>query len=222
MFKISSGPSAIAETDSAWEEEHTHATRCRGCNTWRRDVPYAPIDAVLTKRPKYLTSTTGIFKIWHKELAISLLAYSRGAMIGSVRLAGSKVVLDDLVTVYSINKEWLQTNRGRYSRHSQCWLCGNIVKRNGWAHPVIVKRYLDDRWLYFDSNTDAYVDVRLIERESLRERFPKLRFYPVPVVPEPLDGATLPGDPGWTGKLNYVPGPDPPSHRPERGIGLWL
>lgn len=122
--------------------------------------------------------------------------------------------------MYSTHEDELEVQRGYYSRHSPCLVCGRLRPANGWAHPVILERYLDNRWAYLYD--DPYVDERLIETESLRERFPTLRFYPVPVVPEPLDGQTLPGDPGWTGAFKKLPIPRPPTTKPEKGIGLWL
>lgn len=222
LVLLSDGPDPVAETDEDWEMRHIAETRCPGCRRWRQDVPYAPIHAILRNRPKYLVSTTGLFQVVDPELVDAILPYGRGIITGTVRLARDPGLPIDLVTVYGQREHWLQADRGRYSRHNQCHVCGRVRSRNGWAHPVIVERYLDDRWLYLDSSDELFVDLRLVEKEHLRKRFPKLRFYPVPVVPEPLDGEVLPGDPGWTGTLVKQPLPAPPAHKPEKGIGLWL
>jgi hypothetical protein len=222
MFAVESLPKAIAHTVEAWEEEFMADHLCPGCNRWRQDVPYAPVDALLRRVPRSLLSTTGLFKVLSQPLAKILEQYGRGLVFGSVRLAPGGDVLPNWRTAYSTRETWLEEQRGRYSRHRQCRVCNTIVYCNGWAHPVIVERYLDDRWVYLNLSADVFVDERLIESESLRDRFPTLRFYPVPVVPEPLDGEVLPGDPGWTGVFTKLPLPKPPDSKPEKGIGLWI
>ena len=90
---------------------------------------------------------------------------------------------------------------------------------------MILERDLDARWLYLDAYGSLFADARLIAEENIKERFPnpKLRMYPVPVVPEPLDGEVLPGDPGWDGVFKKTPLPIPPKTPPVRGSGhLWL
>jgi hypothetical protein len=222
LFAVECGRNAIAETDAAWENEHILRTRCPGCRDWRRDVPYEPIEAVLRKPPRALITTTGLFKVVDADLVETILPYGRGIMVGPVRLARTGETLPRWRTMYGTREACLEVDRGRYSRHGQCRVCGRILRRNWWAHPVVVERYLDDRWLYLDGTDSPFVDERLVDREALRERFAALRFYPVPIVPEPLDGEVLPGDPGWTGTLRKLPIPEPPQTRPVKGIGLWL
>lgn len=222
ILLLSAGPNAVAEAEPAWEDRHILETRCPLCRSWREDAPHAPINAVLTARPRWLMSTTGLFKVVSRDLAATIVPYGRGIVLGTTRLAKNGELLEDLVTMYGTPEDELEVDRGRYSRHDQRRACKHIKRRNGWAHYVIVNKYLDERWLYLNRYDELFVDGRLIERENLRERFPKLRCYPIPIVPEPLDGEILPGDPGWTGTLVKTPLPKPPEHKPEKGIGLWL
>ena len=221
MYILDSKPDCPAETDQAWEDAHKAATRCPGCNRWRADVPLEPVHVRLAKVPRTLIATTGLFQVVARPLVEVLRPYLQDAVIGSVEVVG-KGRLEDWQTVKGAHGRVLEIDRGRYSRHRQCHRCGDIVSRNGWSHPVIVERTLDERWLYLGRSDQIVVDGRLLETEGLLERFKPLRAYTVPVVPEPLDGEVLPGDAGWTGTLARVPTPKLPEGKPERGIGLWL
>lgn len=222
MFLMQTHPGAIADVDDAWYERNQAEHLCSGCNRWRVGVPFRPVDVVLRRAPRAVLATTGLFEVAERSLAEILHQYGRGVVLGAVRVGRGENLLPGWRTVSVPREAWLEDNRGRYSRHSQCRVCGTIVIRNGWSHPVIVERYLDTHLAYLNKSGAPYVDQRLIDLESLCERFPTLRFYPVPVVPEPLDGEVLPGDPGWTGTLIKIPLPKPPDHEPEKGIGLWL
>lgn len=223
MFLMQTQPGAIADVDDAWDERHRTQHLCQGCNRWRVDVPFRPVDVVLRKAPRAVLATTGLFQVAERPLAEILRQYGRGVVLGEVLVGRDENLLPGYRTVSVPREAWLEDDRGRYSRHRQCRKCGMVLNLAcGWAHPVIVERYLDTHLAYLNMAGAPYVDERLIDLESLRERFPTLRFYPVPVVPEPLDGEVLPGDPGWTGTLVKVPLPKPPDHKPEKGIGLWL
>lgn len=54
-----------------------------------------------------------------------------------------------------------------------------------------------------------YVEEGLVAKLKLPERFKDLKLKRVRVVPEPLDGDVLPGDPGWTGRFKEQPLPKP-------------
>jgi hypothetical protein len=43
MYMLDSKPDQPAETNQAWEDAHTAATRCPRCNRWRADVVFASI-----------------------------------------------------------------------------------------------------------------------------------------------------------------------------------
>lgn len=222
VFRLNSRPNEPVEAHCAWEDRHIASTRCPGCRRWRLDVPEEAIHAELTEQPRSIITTTGLFGVVWVELIELLRPHGDGLLIGSVRLAGSNEPLSRWATIHGTVRRILEIDRGRYSRHEQCRVCGSIDRRNWWAHPVIVERDLDDRWFYLSRYDDFIVDERLIVQERLKERFPTLRCYPIPIVPEPLDGEVLPGDPGWTGTFIKTPLPKPPDTKPERGIGLWL
>jgi hypothetical protein len=224
MYLIDSFPEADVELeDEQWYLEHRAKTRCKGCSRWRPGVPYSPIHILLRKKPQTLIDAgSAMYEVMHRPLAETLVSYGRGVVLGTVRMARTGELFDDWATIYGKRESELIADRGRYSRLRQCKNCGAFVRLNGWAHYVIVERYLDSRWLYLDGATNFFVDARLIAEENLKERFPTLRFYPIPVVPEPLDGQVLPGDPGWSGEFKQLPIPKPPNTKPERGIGLWL
>ena len=81
-----------------------------------------------------------------------------------------------------------------------------------------MKRYLDDRLVYLDGHGALYVDDALAKSLRLRERFPDLRLYRFDVIPEPLDGDVMPGDPGWDGVFREQRSmPEPPKVDPPRG-----
>lgn len=229
MFELQSKPDDVAELDQDWEDQHKAATRCPGCNRWRADVPFQPIHARLVKRPRTLIATTGLFEVVARPVLDTLRPYLSDAVVGDaeVKVKGQNKVpayepADDWVTLHGAHHRLLEIDRGRYSRHSACPKCGDIISANGWSHPVIVERTLDDRLLYLGRSDQIIVDQRLLDATKILERFPTLRAYPIPVVPEPLDGEVLPGDAGWTGTLVRQRMPKPPDHPPEKGMGLWL
>ncbi|MBX3110323.1 MAG: hypothetical protein KF743_14170 [Fimbriimonadaceae bacterium] len=214
--------SAVVHADPAWEEEHWLYHRCPECSLWRDDVRQTAIDTILVREPKWLIATTGLFDVVYKPLADVVLPYGKGVLSGTCRLGRTGKLLKDWVTIYSRREDMLVTQRGRYARHRQCPECGAMVQKNGWAHPAVVERDLGKRWLYLDRGSLLFADVRLVEKERLAERFPKLKFYPIPVLAESLSGEVLPGDPEWTGTFKELRLPTPPKSKPEKGIGLWL
>ncbi|MBX3110324.1 MAG: hypothetical protein KF743_14175 [Fimbriimonadaceae bacterium] len=169
-----------------------------------------------------MIATTGLFKVIHKSLADATIAYGKGILTGTCRHMRTGELLTDWVTIFPLLEDTLETQRGRFGRHRRCRECGLLKSKNDWAHPAILGRDLDMRWLYLNEDGDMFADVNLIENECMTEWLPQLRFYPVPVLDQPLSGEVLPSDPGWTGEFKELRIPVPPRTKPERGIGLWL
>jgi hypothetical protein len=115
-------------------------------------------------------------------------------------------------------KQWrIQSDRGRHCRHVRYECCDVYRNIIGWASGAIVERSLDDRLIYVDQFGSVLISHELAERLELKNRFPKLWLYRVDVVPEPLDGEVLPGDPGWDGVFRPAPPPVFPGRFPKRG-----
>jgi hypothetical protein len=112
-------------------------------------------------------------------------------------------------TCYVTRDRELLVSRGKNCRHRQCRYCKRFLNRIGWAKDAVVDRYLDDRLVYQDDTGWMYVEEGLVAKLKLPERFKDLKLKRVRVVPEPLDGDVLPGDPGWTGRFKEQPLPKP-------------
>jgi len=221
IFQLDSKPDAPVDVEDEWYVRHMEETRRPQCSAWRAEVPFQAVHAVVLKHPRSIIISSLICEMIFTPLAEILLPYNKHIEIGTIRLRNGKG-LADWVTINYPPGLWLEAQRGRYSRHDKCRGCGRLKSTVGWAHPVIVERYLDEGWLFLDSVECFYADARLVEREELRERLPTIRCYPIPIVPEPLDGETLPGDKGWKCVFRKRRAPKPPPHKPEKGIGLWL
>jgi len=87
-----------------------------------------------------------------------------------------------------------------------CSGCGRIKNMMAWARGAIVEISLDHRRVYQDLSGWVYIDPILAKDLDLKSRFPDLKLIRYDVIPEPLDGDVLPGDPGWDGVFR----PNPP------------
>jgi hypothetical protein len=99
------------------------------------------------------------------------------------------------VTVAAPKHQRIQSDRGRHCRHKHWGCCGVFSNQIGWASGAIVERTLNSRQVYVDQQGWLLVSDELATQLELRSRFPKLWLYRIEVVPEPLDGEILPGDP---------------------------
>lgn len=153
------------------------------------------------------------------KLMDSLGPYCREMVVGRVYVdrGSAAPALTRFVTLTAPLRRRIQSDRGRFCRHSHYECCPVFVNTIGWASGAIVERTLDDRGVYIDQSGHVLVDRELAEQLKLRARFSGLWLYRVDVVPEPLDGEVLPGDPGWDGVFRPGPPPVMPERMPKRG-----
>jgi hypothetical protein len=152
-------------------------------------------------------------------LVDTLYPFCRNLIFGTVYVDDdiSRPTKTRFVTVAAAAQDRIQSDRGRYCRHYRYECCGVFVNTIGWASGAIVQRTLDDRLVYVDQDGMVLVADLLVRELELRKRFPRLWLYRVDVVPEPLDGEVLPGDPGWDGTFRPAPPPEMPPGMPKRG-----
>jgi hypothetical protein len=105
------------------------------------------------------------------------------------------------VTIWTPPRYRIDINRGEWSRHNVCPLCGVISPLNFNDKQAVAAWALDERMVYLSTREYLIIDLRLMEKLDLKARFPDLRTIRVRVIEKPLDGDILPGDPGWTGKF---------------------
>lgn len=180
---------------------------CPQCHMPRAewDAEPFPIDMDVTSKPQgCVDNVPGYPRLFHEELFNILKPYLRGNTVGTVRAVNEygELRVVPYVTSFAPRKLLLETERGRYCRHFRCRICGWFGQRIGWASGGIVERYLDDRLVYHNTDGDLFVDELVIEKLDLRRRIPDIKLYRYDVIPEPLDGDILPGDPGWTGEFH--------------------
>jgi hypothetical protein len=197
--------------------------RCPGCWRFLSDSVAVPLDLTVYRPPKVPTFS-GVFAAFvRRDLLAVLLPHLRGGLIGrAFGRNGSE--LTDYVTLCTKPSTWIEDQRGRYSVHNhQCRVCGRVFSSNGWSHPSVLRREMDDRQLYLTDNADIYIREELYDAVwALVKGARHTVLAPVPILDEPQDGQVLPGDPGWTGTLVKKRLPEPPKHRPERGGNYWL
>lgn len=214
--------SDVVDLDPEWEASHDASLRCPGCNSFLDDGYSKPINAIAVTSMPAVMATTGSFGIMHRRLWGIIEPFAKYLVAGTVRLGSKSVPERDYVTLYGVQRYCIQDQRGRYSRHRQCDLCERFVSCNGWAHPVVLRRTLGDGDIFHGDAIHIYVTNQFVTMSQLRIHFPKLKLCPVPVVDEPADGQVFPGESGWTGSFKPRRLPKPPTHKPERSIGLWL
>lgn len=206
---------------SAWEE-YRRNFKCSVCFSPRPewDEQLTPIHVVVDQEPRgCVVGVAYGAQLIHRELYDNLSSYIRGAVVTDARTQGPSGATREIpyVACWVPRHLALEAERGQYCRHAQCRGCGRFGNKVGWASGAIVRRYLDDRRVYFDDLGNLLVESALLDQLNLRARFPDLRPYRVEVIPEPLDGDVLPGDPGWTGVFVERPLPDVPKDEPKPG-----
>jgi hypothetical protein len=162
---------------------------------WNRNPE--PIDiAVQWIAETYIDCPDGInVSMIDRDVFDAIQPYCRDIYVGRVASHGK---LGDLQPTLS---KKVQSDRGRHCLHLHHECCGVFTNQIGWAKGAIVERTLDDRLVYLNQDGNILVADELAERLELKGRFPKLGLQRVDVVSEPLDGETIPGDPGWDGVL---------------------
>lgn len=215
MFELYSRRDVVVDRTPASQAEY-RAISCTHCMHpgpgWSRS-PH-PIDVVVTSEPRGCHASVTFPNLLREDLWALLAEHHPDALVGSCRLALPDGTTQETgyVTVCVPEQRELRAYRGPYCRHTRCsGTCGKIGRRVFWAKGAIVERYLDERLIYQDEFADLFIDGRLAKALDLKARFPDLVLSRVPVVPEPLDGDTLPGDPGWDGVFRERPSPPLPN-----------
>jgi hypothetical protein len=98
------------------------------------------------------------------------------------------------------------TFRNRGVGHRQCPGCGAIVCCNWSIKNAVARSQVRENQVMIDEFGGIFLTPALADRLRLTEKFPDLWYYRYRVVEKPLDGWTLPGDPGWDGVLRPPPG----------------
>lgn len=190
--------------DPQWLAHYIKNIKCPACERYNIDWqtnPY-PINVVLTRAPRMCYDMA--WKSWvfcvRKDLYDVLKPHLAGMLIGAVAVAGTSSTpqTTDFVSLVVPPSMQIRVHRGAGGLQSQCPACGTISSRWG-SHEGIAARYLDHRHLYGNENNQFYVDDVIRRALKADRRFKDLRFNRHKVIPEPLDGDVLPGDPGWDG-----------------------
>lgn len=160
------------------------------------------IDVALTHEPK--GTVAAVFKaevnLIREDLYGVLRPYLTDFLIGRVTVEKSSKKAQSFVSLVAYPAAAIDPYRGPAAIHVPCPECGRLhsTVMNDDAEGI-AESNLDERRIYGDAGSMLYVDSNLIKELRLKERFPDLRFIRWPVIPRPLDGDVLPGDPGWDG-----------------------
>jgi hypothetical protein len=200
--------------------------QCRGHCCWHLSPLWhqhpRPIDVEVNSEPGTSQSdriNDISLKILDAAVVDVLAPYCRDIYFGRVTAPGPRggSIPTRFFTVAAPKDRRVQSTRGRHCRHFITNCCGVVFNQIGWASGAIVERTLDDRLVYVDQDGGVLIADELVERLEFKRKFPNLWLYRIDVVPEPLDGEVLPGDPGWDGVFRPGPPPIMPEGRPAKG-----
>lgn len=134
------------------------------------------------------------------QLCDALAEYLPSSIVlDRVRLRTSEGIRDaGFRSVQVPRQEWVNPFRGKNSIHRYCASCNQVV---GFGDNALVSYDVKDRVVVFDASGNLYIRHEIVEALKLRSRFEDIRLYRIPLLPAPIDGWTLPGDPEWQGVL---------------------
>lgn len=204
-----------------WYEQQV---RCVKCLYPRPEWEHLgePLEVEVVAPPAGALSMAGVLApLWHLDL-VKLLQPGLGVSevrLGECQLRSSSAVRRVIryVTVYVPQARSVEFWRSKYSRHHQCEGCGRITPSVAWATPAMLRRDVDGREVYVNHAAEVVVSKRIALQ--VQKKFGKaLRLVRVPILDEPEDSDTLPGDVGWSGKLKKRRLPNPPIRPPRREL----
>jgi hypothetical protein len=223
FYEVLSRRDEVVDVTAASVRRYQERIRCPVCTAPRAewDERPVPIDVEITESVRGCVATASMMcNLQREDFHEAIKPYLEGIAVGSVHFVNEELGRRSApyVTCFVPRHLELEVYRGRYCRHFQCRACGRFTNEVGWAAGAIVERYLDHRLAYLDGNTSIYIDGRLAQELKLKERFPDIRLYRFDVIPEPLDGDVMPGDPGWDGTFRRQTGRlRPPILPPRKG-----
>jgi hypothetical protein len=189
-----------------WREWYEANVKCPGCNwperSWQERPQ--PLNVDLTGSfSGCATQAIGATGLVREDLRAALATHTPRSVVwgqcyGSGPGGRRKL---PFYTAQIPRAEGINPYRGPVSSAHLCTSCGRI---GSFGKNAIVARDLRDRRIVLSDFGSLYIEKALATELKLRERFEDLRLYKVPVVPEPLDGWVLPGDPGWNGTLRAI------------------
>lgn len=204
LFYVRSKHDELVTAKTAWMKSFRRRVACADGaihpgKAWRKRP--VPIDVVLADQPR--GSVAGVFGVQITVVSLELYKVLRphleDILVGQVTCPGT-VKGKSFVSLVVLPERAIDPYRGAAAVHTQCPHCGLISSEvmNDNAEGI-AECVLDQRQIYADHGSKLFVDEHLVRSARLRERFPDLRFQRWPVVPRPLDGDVLPGDPEWDG-----------------------
>lgn len=228
LLEIDGKGGPVVDTTMDWWAWYCVNIKCDVCSLpgprwFDRERP-GPIDVELVEAPaNEVACIDGGALVMSARLWDVLSPYSKGMEVGRVRIITSRGsrVNRDFVSLMTPPRWCIHAQRGLYCRQKHCEGCDNYFNRVGWAKSAAIRREMDERRVYQARFTAIFIDEALRTEHNLRERFPTVVYEKVPILDEPEDGDTIPGDPGWTGgplveRPTVVPPPKPKRKRNPR------
>ncbi len=213
---------AIPSEQEAWVRT---GPRCKDCAAPSPMWDYRPFEWTMCDQPVGSLQYCEGFNVLHDDLLRALKPFLEHVHYAPVFWQNGSQRLQQPYTLFYVHRDWIfEAYRGKWSRHTPCRVCGVFKTKNAAYHPVIAARYLDHRRVYVDDVQQLFIDKALVKELDMKKRFPDLRFHNVPIVPEPLDGDVMPGDPGWNGTFVEQRNPRPEEHELKyvKGMRLYL
>ncbi len=223
MYELFSRKDSVVEHAPEWKAWYIRTIKCSICG-WpdpKKFTRPTGVDVVVRRMPSGSVALAGGFpRLMIQELHDLLAPYCRHVFVGRCYVQTKPEddpIESPYVTLYTPPGYALEAHRGKYCRHRTCKGCGMILNQVFWASGAVLRRDLNERGVYQDVLGRVYIRSLLAESLKLQRKFPDLKLYRVSIFDEPHDGDTLPGDPGWTGKLKNRRFPIPPERDPPKG-----
>jgi hypothetical protein len=182
------------EPDDAWWREVVLKASCSYCVG--AQVKGDAFDVELEEVPEAVTSfVCGCVCLFRADLVRALGARLRGHVRGKCYLVrdGRRRLIREHVTYYAPVSRQLVIRGGPPTKYRTCKRCAQIDRTTWHAPYYTLKRYLDRRSVYQDSEGRLYITRSLLESVDWSP-WEDAVFEAIPVLSNPLDNRTLPVD----------------------------
>jgi hypothetical protein len=193
------------ELERAWPGWYERTIKCTNCEWPQRMWQEKPMPFDIDLVGSFPGCTTGTLPcpavLVREDLFAVVSAYLPALAWGNcyVRTAEGRTLIP-FWSCQPPRREWVNPWRGPGSRYRMCPVCARVYC-HGFGRQALVAHELRDRPIVPDERGSLYICKELADDLKLTQRFSDLRLLKIPVLPEPLDDWTLPGDPGWAGVL---------------------
>lgn len=216
LFVVDGTAHGFGGLDPEWVATEQPARFCACCGQVLVRQASSPVDVHLMRLTGYPIAMTPVITIVSKKF-LDAVGETSHLLFGKVFVQGVEAS-----GYHSVLPDWryaLEMDRGRFCRHAHCQDCRRLYRRNWWAYPATLRKYLDTRRIYMSMHGDIIVCGELA-RKVKNEYGDQVRIYELPVLEHPEDGEVLPSDAEWNGV--FTPAAMPKFSKKDLVFGVGL